>query len=159
MFNIAIITPHIAAVVVIPVAAWQLADKMHALEQVQSVPGLILLKNKSFKVGIRFIKSTETILPGIEKSWSGKGVTKVLKPHSFSQIESVDYALASYPKPDEPRRTWVFHAKLIIDLYTAALTVTRRAIRPVMNLAGLHLRTRKCRNNARTNKAKHRTCK
>ena len=65
---------------------------MHALEQVQSVFRLILLKNKSFKVGIRFIKSTETILPGIEKSWSGKGVTKVLKPHSFSQIESVDYA-------------------------------------------------------------------
>ncbi len=104
MFNIAIITPHIAALVVIPVAARQLADKIHALEQVQSVSRLILLKNKSFKVGIGLIKSTETILPGIEKSWSGKGVTKVLKPHSFSQIESVDYALASYPKPDEPRR-------------------------------------------------------
>jgi glyoxylate/hydroxypyruvate reductase A len=36
------ITPHIAAVVVIPLAARQLADKIHALEQGQSVSGLVL---------------------------------------------------------------------------------------------------------------------
>jgi glyoxylate/hydroxypyruvate reductase A len=36
------ITPHIAAVVVIPVAARQIADKIHALEQGQSVSGLVV---------------------------------------------------------------------------------------------------------------------